>query len=104
MSDCSEQLPQKRKAIDDGDDVLNDNQDMDMIAFNSNGEARGYSQESELTFESNIVDTMLSDSVGNLDKSADGTLGDTENIATAAANSAHHLIEPRGKTITFWTL
>jgi hypothetical protein len=37
---------------------------------------------------------MLSDSVGNLDKSADGTLGDTENIATAAAKSAHHLIKP----------
>jgi hypothetical protein len=34
---------------------LNDNQDMD-IAFNSNGEAGGYSQESELTFESNTVD------------------------------------------------
>ena len=93
MSDCSEQLPQKRKAIDDGDDVLNHNQDMD-IAFNSNREAQGYSQESELTFESNTVHSMLSDSVGNLNKSADGTLGDTKNIATAAANSAHHLIKP----------
>ena len=93
MSDCSEQLPQKRKAIDDGDDVLNDNQDMDIV-FNSNGEAQGLTQESELTFESNTVNTMLSDSVENLDKSADGTLGDTKNIATAAANSAHHLIKP----------
>ena len=112
MSDCSEQLPQKRKAIDDGDDVLNvddgddvlnHNQDMD-IAFNSNREAQGYSQESELTFESNTVHSMLSDSVGNLNKSADSTLGDTENIPTAKATSAYHLIKPRGKIATFWTL
>ena len=33
MSAFSKQLPQKRNAIDDGDDVLNHNQDMD-IAFN----------------------------------------------------------------------
>ena len=103
MSDCSEQLPQKRKAIDDGDDVLNHNQDMD-IAFSSNRERQGYSQESELTFESNTVHSMLSDSVGNLNKSTDGTLGDTENIPTATATSAYHLIKPRGKIATFWTL
>ncbi len=48
------------------------------IAFNSNRERQGYSQESELTFESNTIHSMLSDLVGNLNKSADGTLGDTE--------------------------
>jgi len=100
MSDCSEQLPQKRKAIDDGDYVLNNNQDMD-IAFSSNWERQGLSQESELTFESNTVHSMLSDSVGNLNKSADGTLGDTENIPTATATSAYHLIKPRGKITLF---
>ena len=64
----------------------------------------GYSQESEFTFESNTFDTMLSDSVEKLAKSVNGTLGDTENIATAAAFSAQHLIKPQGKTATFWPL
>ena len=86
MSDRSKQLPQNRNAIDDGDDALNDTQDMD-IAFNINGKGGWLSQESDLTFVSNTVDNMLLASVGNLDKSIDGTLGDTENIECAVMSA-----------------
>ena len=57
------------------------------IAFNINGKGGWLSQESDLTFVSNTVDNMLLASVGNLDKSIDGTLGDTENIECAVMSA-----------------